>query len=567
MFGLTCDFVQRDGLYMVFDEPGGLPSGRLNRIQLRMISAVNIPHHLRLYLKEIDLMVTLEYAVSGKKRLSNLLKSEKLSMDTLFGLLLQIAQGIEEGKLHMLQPEQYALHEDYIFIDGSLQYGKVFLTYIPLEGVASSVKPGESLKSLIMALMASVTELKGDGVQRLLYYCSEESFSSTGLKELLAELLTGSGGFNKATDEERTPYAIAVPLMEQSMVTPYKSEPNREQQPTVPYKRSMLPVQLEDKESFPLWMNGYSGLRNEQNADESTKEEVDPTVQSSSMKTYVALACLLGDALLWKFIYLNHPQQITLILCAAITASSAILVLLIWKGVIGLGSGKSAQNKGLGDIGLKEEGKADITRTGSKRIAAETGMSMSTGAAKIDYSTADTVRNYLSLVSNSADPVDKRISTPAVSAADFRSGIPEPLEEKSRGSDRTPVPVAPTALLVREEPSLAKGQVGIHQQEPTPYLERSGEGAAGNSEKIELNRSSFIIGRSEEVAQYIEQSEGVSRVHAEISKGKEGYILKDLDSRNGTLLKGEPMVPYKEYLLEDGDVFTIVKGNYIFRSA
>ncbi|QQZ64182.1 FHA domain-containing protein [Paenibacillus sonchi] len=46
-----------------------------------------------------------------------------------------------------------------------------------------------------------------------------------------------------------------------------------------------------------------------------------------------------------------------------------------------------------------------------------------------------------------------------------------------------------------------------------------------------------------------------------------GYILKDLDSRNGTLFQGEAMIPYKEYPLTEGAVFTIVKGCYTFRSA
>ncbi|MNI68783.1 FHA domain protein [compost metagenome] len=56
-------------------------------------------------------------------------------------------------------------------------------------------------------------------------------------------------------------------------------------------------------------------------------------------------------------------------------------------------------------------------------------------------------------------------------------------------------------------------------------------------------------------------------MHAEILKSGGGYILKDLDSRNGTLFQGEAMIPYKEYPLTEGAVFTIVKGCYTFRSA
>jgi pSer/pThr/pTyr-binding forkhead associated (FHA) protein len=62
----------------------------------------------------------------------------------------------------------------------------------------------------------------------------------------------------------------------------------------------------------------------------------------------------------------------------------------------------------------------------------------------------------------------------------------------------------------------------------------------------------------------VERSEGASRVHAEISKSPGGYVLKDLDSRNGTIFQGEAMIPYKEYPLSEGNVFKIVKGSYTF---
>ncbi|OZB96896.1 hypothetical protein CJP46_09135 [Paenibacillus sp. XY044] len=100
---------------------------------------------------------------------------------------------------------------------------------------------------------------------------------------------------------------------------------------------------------------------------------------------------------------------------------------------------------------------------------------------------------------------------------------------------------------------------------PGYYLIREGE--QGNpSERIELMLPHFVIGRSEEVAQYVEASTGTSRAHVELTRSKEGgYLIKDLGSRNGTKLHGEPMVPYKEYPLKDGDTFTIVSGVYTFK--
>lgn len=177
MFGLSRDFVQQDGISMLLGKPDGLSAGELNMVQARMLMNSGIPYHLRLLLREIDLQVTLEYSLSRRKMLSHLLKSDRLSMNDFFGLLLQIAQGMEEGRLYMLRAEQYALHEDYIFVEGPLNGGRVYLTCIPLQQLAATTKPGECLRSLIMVMMASVTELAGSGVQRLLQYCGGGFYS------------------------------------------------------------------------------------------------------------------------------------------------------------------------------------------------------------------------------------------------------------------------------------------------------------------------------------------------------------------------------------------------------
>nr|WP_106766703.1 FHA domain-containing protein [Paenibacillus faecalis] len=44
-------------------------------------------------------------------------------------------------------------------------------------------------------------------------------------------------------------------------------------------------------------------------------------------------------------------------------------------------------------------------------------------------------------------------------------------------------------------------------------------------------------------------------------------MIKDLGSKNGTILKGEPMVPYKEYPLQEGDTFLIAGGKYTFHAS
>ncbi|WJH34051.1 FHA domain-containing protein [Paenibacillus sp. CC-CFT747] len=64
----------------------------------------------------------------------------------------------------------------------------------------------------------------------------------------------------------------------------------------------------------------------------------------------------------------------------------------------------------------------------------------------------------------------------------------------------------------------------------------------------------FRIGRETGTVQLLLETAGISRQHAEIVRTPEGgHLVRDLGSKNGTLLNGEVMVPFQEYELKDGD--------------
>ncbi|MEK3902780.1 DUF6382 domain-containing protein [Paenibacillus sp. FSL R7-0179] len=570
MFGLERDFIQQDGITMLLDRSGGLSAGELNMVQARMLMASGIPHHLRLLLREIDLKVTLEYTVARRKMLGALLKSGKLSMMEFFGLMLQIAAGMEEGQLYMLRTEQYALHEDFIFIEGPLSSGKVFLTYIPLELTEPAQKPGEALKSLIMVFMGAIQELSGDGIQRLLQYCGEEAFSPAGLKELLAEMLT-----------EVTSHKVHIESVEPAHLSPMAGagtsavvsgtsidwaqstasrleEPGRERYAATAFSRAH-----EDKEMQPSgsilnstpWMSGTPQLKRKeevsgvQAATGTAMRPAQVEDKQSPYRTYILLGAVLGDALLWKFLYLNDPRTLWLAVCAGVTLILAAVCWLVWSGRLAWGEAEE-------EMDALEEGPEDYNSTArNRKLRSELEWDFSRNTVDQHRSPAPvyTPQQHEATVEKSgftAAPAGRQ-QTPA--------GMTASSPQKKEAA-------MATALLTRE-PVQATGSRLPQAGRTVPYLERSDPDDGEAPERIELNRPSFIIGRSSEVAQYIEKSEGASRVHAEISRASGGYILKDLDSRNGTLLAGEAMVPYKEYPLTEGSVFTIVKGTYTFHTA
>lgn len=547
LYGLSRDFMQQDGIYMMLGEPEGMPVGKLNMVQARMLMNTDIPHHLRLLLREIDLKVTMEYAVLRKKMLSHLLKSEKLSMTSFFGILLQIAQGMEDGRLYMLRADQYALHEDYIFIEGSLQSGKVYLTYIPVQGNEPASRLGESLKSLIMVMMASITELTGSGVQRVLQYCGEEEFTAAGLKGLLSELLT-EGDSSRGQFSSNAEMAYTSPKMTEVRL----AEPERRMQERVrelfvnevaaPQKKISERNEekgLHTQQNSAPWISSNSSpnlkMKEEERSLRPTDDNTLTNSQSSSSRTYVILGCLLGDALLWKFLYLNSPKPIWLAVCGISTIVLAVLSWMVWSERIRIGSNEE-----------KDHTNKDSENTNWSPSRRE--LEWNFGRNPVTA-----VRPAATIPKGDQHPSDPLSNIPSVRSESRK-------EEES--SVIPPGPIAPTALLSREE-TPEQGKRNEKLARNVPYLKRSDEEEA-ESETIALNRTSFIIGRSAEVAQYVERSEGASRVHAEISRSPGGYVLKDLDSRNGTIFQGEAMIPYKEYPLSEGTVFKIVKGSYTF---
>jgi hypothetical protein len=117
-----------------------------------------------------------------------------------------------------------------------------------------------------------------------------------------------------------------------------------------------------------------------------------------------------------------------------------------------------------------------------------------------------------------------------------------------------------TTLLVPNDATVWLGDQGMMVE--GAYLETF---RSGSSKRIPINEHSFVIGRGGSGVHYVEESPGVSRAHVEIIRSNGEYWVKDLGSRNGTLLNGEQMIPYRMYSLTEGDIVKIVKTEFTFK--
>lgn len=696
MESLTRDFIQHDGTFMVIGPAEGYRPDELNNIELSMISASRIARFLPLRLKEMDLRVTLQYDITGKKMLSHMLRGERLSMPDYYGLLCQVAGTLEESKSYMLQPDKYVLDEDYIFIDGSLHSGTLYFTYVPLEEPFQDKPLRIRLKELVTRLMATVQELKGNGVQRLLQFTGGEDFSVSGFKKLLLELLTAeeddghgyadhSGGgqpvegyqnhFQQA-DRQGLPGGSRVPgkgIREAGdsaagSVVPFHKARTNARAAEGDRPRSM-PMQQADRQglerdSFP----GVGGLqeafdqwnRNPDRDDVLDANDEREANGKSGGKIYIALGCLLCAAVIWRMIYMPKPTTSSMLISILLTILLGVAAWLSWSGKLKLS--RPAQQAMEGEIPDFGSGEIDDDRhsasrkriprfqveqltgwfgKGSRRkdrddddhgtddaepdwkwkfsqdlLAASTGIELRGGGQRTSetswssYSSVGSNNKGLGLGSGVGSGVgigqegwvgreeredrEERESreTPADREhySDIRQRLWSHLEathaagieraaSEHAGSDGS----AGHDFRLKEEQAMsgagrsnatvllsapvdsAAGGKSHRSGSPGYYLIREGE-QGRPSERIELKLPHFVIGRSEEVAQYVEASTGTSRAHVELARGKDGgYLIKDLGSRNGTKLHGEPMVPYKEYPLKDGDTFTIISGVYTFK--
>ena len=100
------------------------------------------------------------------------------------------------------------------------------------------------------------------------------------------------------------------------------------------------------------------------------------------------------------------------------------------------------------------------------------------------------------------------------------------------------------------------------------YVE-GGEGREGElPEKLRVKSfGEQIIGRSEQLSDIVIKAKFISRQHAVITAGKDGYYIKDNGSAGGTFVNRQHLEPEDNIRLEDGDILNFNHATYLFEIA
>lgn len=80
--------------------------------------------------------------------------------------------------------------------------------------------------------------------------------------------------------------------------------------------------------------------------------------------------------------------------------------------------------------------------------------------------------------------------------------------------------------------------------------------------EIYLEKEDILVGKLESQADIILSDPSVSRIHARLTRGEEGYYILDLNSTNGTYLNGRRLSQDEQCLLKDKDIVRFAACSY-----
>ena len=112
-----------------------------------------------------------------------------------------------------------------------------------------------------------------------------------------------------------------------------------------------------------------------------------------------------------------------------------------------------------------------------------------------------------------------------------------------------------------QEPAHPTEILGARIQEPDGKLVYQG---IHGCEDILVSGDGFLLGKNRQQAAGIIEAEGISRLHAKISRQEGDYYLEDLNSTNGTYLNGNPVEYHQKKKLHKGDKIRFGAEEFLF---
>ncbi|KMK78252.1 DUF6382 domain-containing protein [Alkalihalobacillus pseudalcaliphilus] len=584
IFGLHYEYIEKNGQYLVVKEKQeqALTEEDLIQLQLRMMQSNQIPNLLPLSVEEIDFELKLYYDVTSKRQLNVYLNQYMLSSHEFYQLFMNIISTLEQSKLYMLNEHQYILQEEFIYLGKTTQ--QLYLTYAPVQGLEKETTTMDDLKELLGSIAERVDSLQGSELNTIQQYIDNSSFNLSGLKELLLELqqlrpnpYQGGPGFVPGQQNQQG-QANGNGYQQQAPKQQGGEQPNHAQNG----QESDSPADFDPFRQDPAKKKKASGKKKKT---KTTKNKGKGEPLPQRIKIYIGVGAALAIALIWKLFETIPTQAIfyTSIAATVLLIAAAIYFIFFFK--VGKAGASQEQDQQDEAAATQEQQAAQMpnqqgyysynqpNQQSFNQFPQAAGMNQT----QAHYQPPAPARPQpVKQEATAAAPSAVAVATKPESMPSYNDDLQAPIATKvSKKAKPKPVPMAyleddqslmmDTGLLSESDDTVLLGEDSDEEENlevSNPFLEVERE---DGFEQIELAETHFTIGRNDEAVVYVEDSVGVSRVHAEFVRIENSYGVKDLGSKNGTKLNGEALVPYKIYALQIDDVVSIGKVDYTFK--
>jgi hypothetical protein len=545
------DFAMQRGHEMLITRDPPFKRDDMDEIDLNMLQAETIPRLLRVDWLEVDGCIQLRYSLTGKRMLAQRLAAQPIGMMDYYELLLGVIEALDECRHYLLRENCCLLDERYLFVGE--RWSDVWLTYVPLRDGCAKQPFHEALLGLAARWGARVTDVEGGGLQMVLKLLEAPGSTLAGIRNAMLEWM----GKTEAAGRERSPasqdslYASGsasadIPSPSPSAAVGSASGTGRQNAGSGHAARrgfdsAVLTNPLArksgnaDSAAWPFQQNhdsggpAFRGQSHEAEAgqaeltgylDREWRTEEGKQADASRAKWLSGALTLVVCACCWRFVYLPSPGMEQLLICTGLT------LLMLW-GMVTLWSKLGSKRATLPILPLEDtmpEGNSDGLLWGQPQSAADADQGrqrvMGRGAGGMEGGQG-----------RRTDSPDSRHPI----GSGYSSGVWEAESEISAASDETTLLSDASA----GGQALSGGNVMREYQ--------------GQSLRIALPIGISVIGRSAEISHIVDTADGVSRTHLELEWDGRQAKARDLASRNGSLLNGAPMVPYKLYELKHTD--------------
>ncbi|WP_028545921.1 DUF6382 domain-containing protein [Paenibacillus taiwanensis] len=564
-YGYHADFIKDGTVCMKLLRDPPVKSEELDVHPIKMMRQCSIPHLLALDVREIDYNVQLIYDISGKKMLQQQLRSESISELQYYEFLLQLLGIVEECRTYLLHPNQLLLHEQFMFIEGGLSHGRLYIPYIPVQEAIHEHAALHGIQHLAVQLSGNVQSWSGDSFQRVIRMLNDGSYSLSQVRRFLQANLSPTIQDSTYIHNNKEQFAhseMSIPLQRQHVNTHNKDLLNVESRRHLS-NAEHLSVSVHEATPVHLrsgWQHRFSG--HEQFAENTIAEH------ETDEGSYGFGGREKEENSVWNMQagitdYEDSVQMASRVPKRAGIIGAAISIIIVTAGW-GLGYLRRNDNLGL------------ILSCGTTLIGVWLGWAWKKGWI---FSLFSHLRDQARL--QRSDQTDSgRVELPDFASVELTSQLRDRLIEPHQMQQKEIEPIYKetsantsgmhydqlpfqTTMLEMSQPDatvmlsdMVYAEQG-HQGGMRVIIERLGDDNKTVIDSIEANEWPFVIGRADQGVQYYIPQRGISKLHCELISEETHISIKDLGSKNGTELHDELLIPYKSYLIQNGDSFKL----------